>query len=239
MIEQIKLLKVPRFSKFDFKMKEKQEIQHIFLIADLSGYTALTEVHGNISAARIVKRYIEIVQECLLKKNRLIEAVGDEVLITGKDASHLIQLGINLRKKVENEPNFPAVHIGIHAGGVFEQDGRFFGSAINIASRTAAYARAGQIIATEAAMKRVADKNAISYKALGEIQFKNIAEPIAIFEIETGHPEPKIKVTDPVCKMQVNPNFTHGRLNYQGLYYFFCSFECARTFAISPERYTK
>lgn len=239
MIEQIKLLKVPRFPKFDFKMKEKQEIQHLFLIADLSGYTALTEAHGSMPAARIVKRYIEIVQECLIKDSRLIEAVGDEVLITGNDVSHLIQVGINLRKKVENEPNFPAVHIGIHAGDVLEQDGRFFGSAINIASRTAAYARAGQIIATEAAMKRVADKNAINYKALGEIQFKNIAEPIAIFEIDPGHSEPKITVTDPVCQMRVKPDSAHGRLNYEGRNYFFCSFECARTFANRPELYTK
>ena len=220
-------------------MKEKQEIQHIFLIADLSGYTALTEAHGSISAAQIIKRYIEIVRECLLEDSRLVETVGDEVLIIGNDASHIIQVGINLRKKVENEPNFPAVHIGIHAGDVLEQDGRFFGSAINIASRTAAYARAGQIIATAAAIKRVADKKAISYQPLGEIQFKNIAEPISIFEIDSGHSVLNMNVTDPVCRMQLKPDTALGRLNYQGQNYFFCSFECARAFASHPERYRK
>ncbi|MGD2096983.1 MAG: adenylate/guanylate cyclase domain-containing protein [Desulfobacterales bacterium] len=119
-------------------MKEKQEIQHIFLIADLSGYTAMTEAHGGISAARVVKRYIEIVQECLQEGSRLVETIGDEVIVIGDDAANLIRVALNLREKVENEPNFPAVHIGIHAGDVLEQDGRFFGSAINIASRTAA-----------------------------------------------------------------------------------------------------
>jgi class 3 adenylate cyclase/YHS domain-containing protein len=220
-------------------MKEKQEIQHIFLIADLSGYTALTEAHGSISAARIIKRYIEIVRECLLEDSRLVETVGDEVLIIGNDASHIIQAGINLRKKVENEPNFPAVHIGIHAGDVLEQDGRFFGSAINIASRTAAYARAGQIIATAAAIKRVADKKAISYQPLGEIQFKNIAESISIFEIDSGQSVLNMNVTDPVCRMQLKPDTALGRLNYQDQNYFFCSFECARAFASHPERYRK
>ncbi|MEJ2730760.1 MAG: YHS domain-containing protein [Deltaproteobacteria bacterium] len=220
-------------------MKEKQEMQHIFLIADLSGYTALTEAHGSISAAQIVKRYIEIVRECLLEGSRLVETVGDEVLIIGNDASHIIQVGINLREKVENEPNFPAVHIGIHAGDVLEQDGRFFGSAINIASRTAAYARAGQIIATAAAIKRVADENAISYQPLGEIQFKNIAEPISIFEIDAGHSALNVNATDPVCRMGLKPATALGRLNYQGQNYFFCSFECARAFASHPERYMK
>ena len=31
----------------------------VFLIADLAGYTALTEAHGDMSAAEIVKRRME------------------------------------------------------------------------------------------------------------------------------------------------------------------------------------
>jgi adenylate cyclase len=179
-------------------MEETKEIQRVFLIADLSGYTALTEAHGGISAARIVKRYIEIMQECL-----------------------------------------HAVHIGIHAGSVLEQDGQFFGSAINIASRTAAHARAGQILCTEAAIELVVDKSAIRYQPLGKIQFKNIAEPISIFEIAAGHSALNMNVTDPVCRMQLKPDTAPDRLNYQGQNYFFCSFDCARTFASHPELYTK
>jgi len=220
-------------------MKEKQEIQRIFLIADLSGYTALTEAHGSISAAQIVKRYVEIVHECLQGESRLVETIGDEAIIVGNDTTNLIQIAISLREKVENEPNFPAVHIGIHAGDVLEQNGRFFGSAINIASRTAAHAHAGQIIATEAAMERVADQSAISCRPLGEIQFKNVVEHISLFEIAGGQSSPNINVTDPVCRMQLKPDVAHGRLNYKGQNYFFCSFECARVFAMRPEAYTE
>jgi len=220
-------------------MEETKEIQRVFLIADLSGYTALTEAHGSISAAQIVKRYIEIVQECLQEDSQLVETVGDEVIIVGNDTVNLIQVALSLREKVENEPNFPAVHIGIHAGYVLEQDGQFFGPAINVASRTAAHARAGQILGTEAAMKLVADKSAISYLPLGEIHFKNIAEPISLFEIAAGHSTSNINVTDPVCRMQLKPDTASGRLNYHGQNYFFCSFECARAFATRPELYTE
>jgi len=227
----------PGFMTFDFKMKEEKEIQRVFLIADLSGYTALTEAHGSISAARIVKRYIEIVKECLNENTRLIETIGDEVIIAGNDAADLIQTGFNIREKVEKEPDFPTVHIGIHAGRVLEQDGQFFGSAINIASRTAAYARAGQILCTEAAMEMVADKSAIRYQSLGEIHFKNVAEPISIFEIDAGFSAPNVNVTDPVCRMRLKPDTALGRLNYKGQNYFFCSFECAKAFAVRPELY--
>jgi class 3 adenylate cyclase len=33
-------------------MTVSEEIDAVFLIADLSGYTALTEAHGNLSAAQ-------------------------------------------------------------------------------------------------------------------------------------------------------------------------------------------
>lgn len=220
-------------------MKEKKEIQFVFLIADLSGYTALTEAHGSISAARIVKRYIEIVQECICEDSRLIEAIGDEVILAANNTSTLIQVGRNLREKVEKEPDFPTVHIGIHAGYVLEQDGKYFGSAINIASRTATHARAGQILCTEAAMQLVADKSAIDYQPLGKIPFKNVAEPISIFEIDAGHTTQNIRLIDPVCRMQISPDNATGRLNYEGQNYFFCSFECARAFANRPEIYTE
>ncbi len=77
-------------------MSDENEIQRIFLIAGLSGYTAPTEAHGSISAARIVKRYIEIVQECLHEDSQLVETIGDEVIIVGNDAANLIRAGLNL-----------------------------------------------------------------------------------------------------------------------------------------------
>jgi class 3 adenylate cyclase len=220
-------------------MNNTKEIQRVFLIADLSGYTALIEAHGSISAAQIIKRYIEIVQEILDKDAQLVERVGDEVIIVGNDAAHLIQIALKLKTKVDRELNFPTVHIGIHAGYVLEQNGNYFGSAINITSRVASYARAGQILCTDAVIEFVDDKKAIHYQQLDKVHFKNVAEPITLFEIVADHSKQSANATDPVCQMQVKPDTTHGRLNYQGQNYFFCSFECTRSFANQPERYLK
>jgi adenylate cyclase len=220
-------------------MSDKKEIHRVFLIADLSGYTAMTEAHGNISAAQIVKRYVEMVHEILDKDAQLAERIGDEVIIVGSDAAHLIQIALKLKAKVEKELNFPTVHIGIHAGYVLEQNGDYFGSAINITSRVASYARAGQILCTNAVIEFVDDKKVIHYQKLGKVHFKNVAEPISLFEIATDHSKQSDKATDPVCQMQVKPDTAHGRLNYQDQNYFFCSFECARIFANQPERYLK
>ena len=52
------------------------------LIADLSGYTALTEVHGAHAAADLIDTYQEIVERSLVGESRLQERVGDEVMIS-------------------------------------------------------------------------------------------------------------------------------------------------------------
>ncbi|HEY6976652.1 MAG TPA: hypothetical protein VH396_10210 [Chitinophagaceae bacterium] len=51
------------------------------MIADLSGYTAHTEVHGSISSADLVDKYLQIVEESLLGDCYLHERTGDEVMI--------------------------------------------------------------------------------------------------------------------------------------------------------------
>lgn len=53
--------------------------EKVFLIGDLAGYTALTEAHGDMSAAKIVKRYVEIVNDNIFPGTKLVERVGDEI----------------------------------------------------------------------------------------------------------------------------------------------------------------
>jgi class 3 adenylate cyclase len=219
-------------------MSDEKEIQRVFLIGDLSGYTALTEAHGSISAAQIVKRYNEIVQECLYKDAKIVETVGDEVLIVGNDGARIIQTALELRRKVEKEPDFPSVHVGIHAGSVLQQEGQYFGSAINMASRVAAHARADQILCTDSVIEALRKMTTVKYRALGKVFFKNVIDPIALFEIANDRHDNKT-VTDLVCRMRVKPDTAPARIPYDGQTYFFCSFECAKAFVSRPDRYVK
>ncbi|MHC4076540.1 MAG: YHS domain-containing protein [Planctomycetota bacterium] len=218
-------------------MTVSEEIDVVFLIADLSGYTALTEAHGNLSAAKIVARYSEIVNEVLHPDAQLVEKVGDEVLIVTANAASVIHTAIRLRDTIELEPLFPFVHAGIHAGMTLKQGGRYFGKALNLTSRVAAHARASQILCTERVITLAVDLNNIAYRSLGLASFKNIVEPIKIFEVITGDRRKKINRFDPVCHMQVNQDTAPAKLPYQGKTYYFCSFDCAKTFATDPEQY--
>jgi class 3 adenylate cyclase len=218
-------------------MTVSEEIEAVFPIADLSGYTALSEAHGNISAANVIARYIEIVDELLPPDNQLVERVGDEVLIVSANAVSVIQTVIKLRDTIEQEPLFPSVHAGIHAGMTLKQGGRYFGSALNLTSRVAAHARAGQILCTERVITLAGDLNNLVYRSLGLASFKNIIDPIEIFEVVTGDRRNEINQFDPVCRMQVKQDTAPAKLPYQGKTHYFCSFDCAKTFATDPERY--
>ena len=124
-------------------MKHSNEFDTFLLIADLSGYTAMTEAHGAMSAAQIVNTFEDMVNLSLRKDTQLMERVGDEVLLFSTSADEIIDTGKELLEKCDNKTNFPLVHIGMHFGKVLEQKGHFFGSALNIASRIAAYASGG------------------------------------------------------------------------------------------------
>ncbi|MGA6926422.1 MAG: hypothetical protein WBY88_12115 [Desulfosarcina sp.] len=98
----------------------------VILVADLSGYTALTEAHGNASAAKIINRYSEIAKESLHTDSRVLELVGDEILFESADATSIVKTALRLVNKIESEPFFPTVHAGIHSGKVLEQEGRCY-----------------------------------------------------------------------------------------------------------------
>ena len=220
-------------------MVNSNEIDIVLLVSDLSGYTALTEAHGNVSAAKVVNRYTEIAKEVLYEGTRLIERVGDEIIIAGTDATDIIKTALKLVHKIEEEPFFPTVHAGIHSGRVLEQEGHYYGSALNIASRVASHARSCQILCTKAVVEMAGEMEDIKYRAMGEVNFKNIFEPVALFEIITDCRKLEMNVVDPVCRMLVRPESSTAHLTFKEKTYYFCSFECAQKFASQPNLFIK
>jgi class 3 adenylate cyclase len=66
---------------------------------------------------------------------------------------------------------------GIHGGRVVEQDGRYFGMALNLTARVTAHARAGQILCTEPIAASAHDLEDAKIHDVGLVRFKNVADP--------------------------------------------------------------
>src|SRR6478672_10774878 len=110
------------------------------LMADLSGYTALTETHGAISAADLIDKYIQIVEDCLVGDSHLKERTGDQVMIVSASPDCLLSTAVTIMKNTSQEENFLQVHGGLHYGNVLKRNNSYFGSAINLTARIAAKA---------------------------------------------------------------------------------------------------
>lgn len=218
-------------------MLNEDEIEITFVIADLSGYSALTEAHGGKSAAEIAQRYSQIVMEALVPESELVERVGDEVLLVALEAADAVQIAIKLHATVETEPFFPSVHIGIHAGTAYHQDGRYYGTELNLTARIAAHARGGQILCSRQIVDRAEKVAGVEYHFLEHVRFKNILDRVAVFQIVAEDHTCESNRIDPVCRMQVWSDTAPARLPFMGKTYYFCSFECAQAFTLHPENY--
>lgn len=209
----------------------------VFLIADLAGYTALTEAMGDMEAAKVIARYVELVDGVLRPGTRMLERVGDEVLIVGDEVASTLRTARDLHAAVECEPLFPAVRAGLHAGRVLEQDGKYFGAVLNLAARVASHAAAGQILCTETVARQADGLEDIQCREVGLVRFRNIVEPVRVFEVIAGLGCGQTTVVDPVCRMHVSPETAPARQPFGETTYYFCSIGCARAFAERPHLY--
>jgi class 3 adenylate cyclase len=207
-----------------------------FLIADLAGFTALTEIHGSRYAAWVVTRYVDIVRAALSPGARLAERVGDAVLIVAPDAASAVKTAVDVREATEREPLFPLLRLGVHGGRVVELDGSYFGTPLNLTARLAAHAMTGQILCTESIATAASHLEGVEFRSLGPVSLKNILAPVSIFEVVAANRKEEAEPIDPVCQMRVNPLTAASQLTHGGRIFHFCSPVCARMFATEAQR---
>lgn len=193
------------------------------LMADLSGYTALTETHGSVSAADLIDKYIRIAENCLVGDCKLHQRTGDEIMFVSDSPDSLLATALKLEANTANEENFLQVHGALHYGKVLKRADSYFGSAINLVSRIAAKAVAGTFWCSDEFVNSITDKTACTFKSKGNHLFKNINGEKEVFELSIK----KIKTNyiDPVCRMLILD--TQNAIHYPGsdkLY--FCSSRC-------------
>jgi len=211
-----------------------QELDLALVIADLSGYTALTESHGALEASGIVLRFERLVMASLEPGVALVNSIGDDVLCAGADTLAVVRSALRLHDAVAREPQFPHIRAGIHRGPVVVREGRYFGAPINLTARIADHATGGQILCTAAIASAVAPLLEIESRRIGERHFKNVRDPVAVFELARSDERRSGSAIDPVCRMQVATERAAASLEYDGRRFWFCSRQCAQAFAAMP-----
>jgi class 3 adenylate cyclase/YHS domain-containing protein len=171
-------------------------------MADLSGYTALTETHGPHGAADMVEKYISIVQDCLVGDSHLHGVVGDEIVVISSSPDHLLYTTLLLIQKTSKEEKFLQVHGALHFGKILKRNNNYFGTTINLASRITNQAAPGTFWCSHEYVRALSDASTFTFESKGKHSFKNISEEKEVFELITDHP--KAFIIDPVCRMIIH-----------------------------------
>ncbi len=193
------------------------------LMADLSGYTALTETHGAYSAADLIDKYVGIVEKCLVGDCVLKERIGDEVMIVSESPDCLLATAKMIIKKTSTEDNFLQVHGGLHYGKVLQRNNSYFGTTINLASRITAKANPGTFWCSGEFINALADRSLFELRSQGMHNFKNIKGKLEVAELVNEHADSLL--IDPVCRMLIL-NKTTATKHPESEEIFFCSTDC-------------
>jgi adenylate cyclase len=211
-----------------------------FVFADIAGFTALTEAHGDEEAVAVVDEFRAAVRvELPGVGGEYVKTIGDALMLRVPDPGDAIRMGLRIATKSMPDHGAPAVRVGLHHGPAVERDGDYFGAAVNLAARVSALAAGGEVLVTGPTAALVPDLEGVFYESRGRHELKNVRESVELFAVlPLGESENRLPV-DPVCRMVVDPDRAAGRLVYEGEAFFFCSLSCAGDFAQEPERFVR
>ena len=224
--------------------------EHTFLFADLCGFTALTEVHGDEDAADLAGGFFAEAR-ALLGEHRAkeVKTLGDAMMVSCESAVDAIGLGLRMVQEIGARHGFPSVRVGLHTGPAVERDGDWFGAAVNLAARVSGAAGGGEVLLTDASAAAAGAPGGGSLGAIpphanvvlhprGSRELRNVGQPVPVLEASCQRSRSAEDLPiDPVCRMAVDPEHAAGTLVHDGVEYSFCSLDCVRQFAEAPERY--
>ena len=142
---------------------------HAICFVDLTGYTRLTEERGDRFAADLAAQLGSLVKNIARRRGgSSIRWLGDGGMFHFRDTAGAVQAGLDM---VEQAPaiGLPPAHVGIHAGPVIFQDGDVYGRTVNLASRFASVAQAGEVVVSSDVAQRA---QAFRYEDLGPVPSK-------------------------------------------------------------------
>jgi class 3 adenylate cyclase/YHS domain-containing protein len=210
-----------------------------FVFADIAGFTALTEAHGDAQAAALVAEFCRAVAaELPASGGTQVKSIGDALMLRIPDPGAAILLGLRIVNELLRDHGAPAVRVGLHHGPALEREGDYFGAAVNLAARVSAQAVGGEVLMTAHTAALASDLDGVVYETRGRQELRNIREPVELVAaVRAGTETDARYAVDPVCQMVVDPNHAAGRLMYRDTAYFFCTLTCAGHFAQRPERF--
>lgn len=211
-----------------------------FVFADLAGFTALAEAHGDEHAADVADAFCARVNRLLPAGAVDFKRLGDACLIHAPDASSAVRFGVALAWPGERADGRLGVRVGLHTGPAVHRRDDWYGRGVNLAARVVGYAGPGEAVVSEATRLAAGPIAQVDYQPLGPQPMRNVPRPVQLYRaVAAGASQEREHwIVDPVCRMQLASTECSATREYGCVVFSFCSDECARTFDLDPSVYT-
>ena len=158
------------------------------LFADVSGSTQLYDTLGDLRAREIVAHCVALMKEATQRHGgTLVKTIGDEVMTTFPTADAAAAAASAMQEAITGqlvvEGRQLAIRVGFHFGPILVEDADIFGDAVNLASRMANQAKAGQILTTGTTAERMSKSWQASLRQIDRTDVKGKRDQIDVFEV--------------------------------------------------------
>jgi class 3 adenylate cyclase len=152
------------------------------MFTDLVSSTALTQQLGDESAQEVLRTHDRAVRGALSSNGgREVKHTGDGIMAAFSSATDAVSAAIEVAQVLAEAEI--AVRVGLNAGEPIEQDGDFFGTAVQLAARVCDNAQPGEVVVTAAIRDLTAGKG---FRWLDERSFhpKGFDTPVTTFALD-------------------------------------------------------
>jgi class 3 adenylate cyclase len=147
---------------------------------DITGYTRLTQEHGDDAAAELASTVARLVRRSSIQHGgKPVKWLGDGVMFFFADPGPGVRAALEMVDGIA-AAGLPPAHVGLHAGPVLFQEGDYYGQTVNLSARIADYARPGEVLVTQA-VADASHEDGIAFDDIGPVELKGVSGAAHLF----------------------------------------------------------
>jgi adenylate cyclase len=147
---------------------------------DITGYTRLTQERGDVAAALLAEELGRVVRQASVAHGgRPVKWLGDGVMLHFPSPASGVMGALDMVDAIRGA-GLPPAHVGLHAGPVIFREGDYYGQTVNLASRIADYAQAGEVIVSQAVVD-AADDARVAFRGVGPVELKGVSGAMELY----------------------------------------------------------
>ena len=163
-------------------MNNRKRLLAAIMFTDIVGYTAMMQ-ENETAAAAIRKRHRNIFNsEHERYQGQILQYYGDGTLSIFQSAVEAVKCAISMQQQFQTGLEVP-LRIGIHLGDIVFDESEIYGDGVNLASRVETLGVPGCILLSDKMNYAVKNQDSISTQSLGFFEFKNIKDPVEVFNV--------------------------------------------------------